>query len=135
MPTDLVSLLGQAKDWGARVLSASPSTPTELTLGVYRRTSNELIVVGHLSREKDEYVFRYDSGYEGDPITAFPIKDKEYRSPVLWPFFLVRIPPLDREDVREEIMRRKLSEDQVLEILGTLGKFSVANPYEFKVKT
>ncbi len=133
MTKDLVSLLGQARDWGIRIFTASPREPVEMTLGVYRQVSDELVLVGRLSCEGDEYVFRYEGDYSGSPITAFPKLDKEYRSAVLWPFFAIRIPPLDREDVREEIANRSLDKDQVLKLLASVAKLSVANPYEFRL--
>ncbi len=133
MTKNLISLLGQARDWGARIFTASPSEPAEMTLGVYRRVSEKLTLVGRLSCEGEEYVFRYESGYSGNPITAFPRLDKEYRSTVLWPFFAIRIPPMDREDMRKEIANRSLGQDQVLELLAAVAKLSVSNPYEFRL--
>lgn len=133
MKRDLASLFGQARDWGISFFGASPAAPKELTLEVYQKTSDEMILVGRLSCEGNEYVFRYDNGYVGKPISAFPKLDQEYRSTILWPFFAIRIPPLDREDMREEITNRSLGEDQVLEILGSVARVSVANPYEFRL--
>ena len=133
MKRDLVSLLGQARDWGISLFSASSKTPKELKLEVYRKMSDQLVLIGRLSCEEDEYVFRYDTSYAGKPISAFPKLNQEYRSKLLWPFFAIRIPPLDREDMREEIAKRSLGEDQILEILGSVAKVSVANPYEFKL--
>ena len=133
MKRDLVSLLSQAKDWGTNLFSTSSKTPIELTLEVYRKTPDEVVLVGRLSCEGDEYVFRYDTNYVEKPISAFPKLHQEYRSTHLWPFFAIRIPPLDREDMREEIAKRSLGEDQILEILGSLAKVSVANHYEFRL--
>ena len=133
MTRDLVSLLAQAKEWGVSLFGVSSKTPKELTLEVYRKTPSEDVWVGRLLCEGDEYVFRYDPSYAGQPISAFPALNQEYRSTFLWPFFAIRIPPLDREDMREEIANRSLGEDQVLEILGSVAKVSVANPYEFKL--
>ena len=133
MKRDLVSLLSQAKDWGASLFGTSSKTPKELTLEVCRTTPGEVVLVGRLSCEGDEYVFRYDTDYAQKPISAFPILHQEYRSTHLWPFFAIRIPPLDREDMREEIANRSLGEDQVLEILGSVAKVSVANRYEFRL--
>ena len=134
MTRDLVSFLSHAKDWGMNFFSASSKTPSELTLEVYLKTPEDMVLVGRLTCEQNEYVFRYDSDYQRKPISAFPKLDQEYRSTLLWPFFAVRIPPLDREDMREEIANRSLGEDQVLEILGSVAKISVANPYEFRLR-
>ena len=115
------------------LISASSTTPKGRALAVYHKTGPDMILVGRLSCEHEEYVFRYDPGYVGEPISAFPIMDKPYRSRLLWPFFAIRIPPLNREDVREEIATRSLRKDQILEILGSVARVSVANPYEFKL--
>ena len=133
MKKDFLGLLSQTKDWGMNLISASSTTPREQTLAVYHKTGPEAILVGRLSCEQGEYVFRYDSGYVGKPISAFPRMGQEYRSGRLWPFFAIRIPPLNREDVREEIANRSLREDQILEVLGSVAKVSVANPYEFEL--
>ena len=133
MKKDLFELLSEAKNWGMNLISASSTTPREHALEVYCKTAVELVLVGRLSCEKEEYVFRYDSSYVGEPISAFPIMDQEYRSRHLWPFFAIRIPPLNREDMREEITNRSLREDQIIEVLGSVAKVSVANPYEFRL--
>ena len=115
------------------LISASSATPRGRALAVYHQMGPEVILVGRLSCEQEEYVFQYDPGYVGEPISAFPMMGHEYRSGHLWPFFAIRIPPLNREDVREQIANRSLREDQILEVLGSVAKVSVANPYEFKL--
>lgn len=78
-------------------------------------------------------MFRYHPEYSGYPISSFPNLDQEYRSKHIWPFFAVRIPPLNRPDVREVLDRRAIKDDQIFEILGAVGRLSVANPYEFRL--
>ena len=119
--------------WGASLTHTSAKTPLERSLEVYRRTPDRWCLVGRLSWEQNEFVFRYDPDYGSEPISAFPRIDQEYRSKHLWPFFAVRIPPFDRDDMRREILNHSLQEDQVIEILGKVAKVSVANPYEFKL--
>ena len=103
-------------------------------LEVYLQSTNgRRSLVGRLSYEKDEFVFRYDSDYKGNPISAFPRTADEYHSGSLWPFFTTRIPPLDRADMQREILKRSLREDQVIEILGSVAKVSATNPYELKL--
>ena len=133
MKKDLLELLNQTKDWGMSLISASSTPPRGRALAVYHKTTVDVFLVGRLSCEQEEYVFRYDSSYVGEPISAFPMIDQEYRSRLLWPFFATRIPPFNREDVRKEIRNRSLREDQVLEVLGSVAKVSVANPYEFEL--
>ena len=133
MTKDLFSLLSQAKEWGVKLIRAPSKTPKEQALEVYKKTAVKRVLVGRLSSEEGEYVFRYESGYKAEPISAFPRRNQEYRSKRLWPFFAIRIPPLDRADMRQEIANRSLREDQVIEILGSVAKVSVSNPYEFKL--
>ncbi|MYK39709.1 MAG: hypothetical protein F4049_05765 [Gemmatimonadetes bacterium] len=121
------------KAWGISLFhSPSDSSPGQ-SLEVYRQMLDEKPLVGRLSCEQGEFVFRYDSNYREEPISAFPRIGHVYRSQHLWPFFAVRIPPVDREDIRQEIEERSLEEDQVLEILGLLAKVSVTSPYEFEL--
>ena len=120
------------KVWGINLFRAS-SGSLGRSLEIYRQVPEGRYLVGRLSREQDEFVFRYDSDYRREPISAFPKIGQEYRSQHLWPFFAVRIPPIDREDMRKEISDRSLQEDQIIEILGSVAKVSVANPYEFEL--
>ena len=121
------------KSWGTSLIQASSDESPDRILGIYRPTSGEDRLVGRLFREQDVFVFRYDSEYDRDPISAFPRIDMEYRSKHLWPFFAVRIPPMDREDMQKEFESRSLSKNQVIEILGSVAKVSVTSPYKFKL--
>ena len=132
MKKSFVTLLNP-KVWGANLFHTSSGAPLGRSLEIYRQTPDGRYLVGRLSREQDEFVFRYDSDYGEEPISAFPQIDQEYRSQHLWPFFAVRIPPIDREDMRKEILARSLEEDQIIEILGSVAKVSVTNPYEFEL--
>ena len=133
MKTEFFGFLNQTKDWGMNLVTASSTAPRERVLEVYRKTAIKLNLVGRLSRENGEFVFRYDPGYVGEPISAFSTMNQEYRSSHLWPFFAIRIPPLDREDMRKEITNRSLRKDQIIEILGSVAKISLSNPYGFKL--
>jgi len=121
------------KVWGTSPY-ASSTVPTERILEVYLDLPDgQRLLVGRLSQEQDEYVFRYDSDYKGNPISAFPRTTNEYRSEFLWPFFATRIPPFDRADMQKEIANQSLREDQVIEILGTIARVSATNPYKLKL--
>ena len=133
MKMQFVELLNHVKTWGINSVRAPSTKLEETTLEIYRQTTDESSLVGRLWCEDGEFVFRYDSGYRGKPISAFPDIEHEYRSVRLWPFFAVRIPPLDREDMRREIKNRSLRDDRVIEILGSVARVSVTNPYEFKL--
>jgi len=94
---------------------------------------DERILVGTLRREAEDFVFEYSTEFakSGLPtLPDFPRTGDVYRSPDLWPFFLVRLPPLDRPDVRAEIERMKLDSEDTLKILGRLGRAAITSPYE-----
>jgi HipA-like protein len=87
--------------------------------------------------EGEEYVFRYDRGYVasgGAPIFAFPDVHREYRQPRLSPFFAVRLPPPQREDVKRAIERRHLDPDDVFVMLDAFGRKAASSPYELRVR-
>lgn len=133
MKKSVFDLLTSARFWGTKPIRAPSTVPTESTLEVYLQSAGQPALVGCLSLEQGEYVFRYEPSYAGQPISAFPEVGQEYRSRYLWPFFATRIPPFDREDMRKVINDRQLNEDQTIEILGSVAKLSAANPYEFKL--
>ena len=132
-------LRNQSRFWGTHIFHAGRKTPSEQCLEIYRGMpdGHGRSLVGRLSQEKSEekseFVFRYDPGYHREPISAFPDLDKEYRSRELWPFFSARIPPIDREDMREAIAAFNIKSDQPIEILGKVARFSVTSPYEFQL--
>ena len=133
MKMQFVELLNHVKTWGVNSVRAPSTRSEKTTLEVYQQSTDESSLVGRLWCEDGEFVFRYDSDYRGKPISAFPDIEHEYRSEHLWPFFTVRIPPLDREDMRREMENRSLQNGHVIEILGSVAKVSVTNPYEFKL--
>ncbi len=133
MKKNLFSLLSQVKDWGMSYIGVPQDVPQKQALEVFRKVDDDPVLIGRLTCDEDVYVFEYDPSYSFTPISSFPDRNRVYRSKQLWPFFAIRIPPLDREDVREEITNRDLGEDQVLEILASVAKVSVSNPYEFKL--
>lgn len=97
---------------------------------------NKRVLIGVLSNETGEYVFRYDAGYvarEDYPaLAAFPDKQREYRSRELWPFFDVRLPPLNRADIQRLIRERKIDGGDTLRLLAELGRRTVTTPYELE---
>ena len=134
MKSAITSLLSQARDWGMGLIHASDATAAKRrVLQVHRQSDEGSVLVGRLYKEDDEFVFQYDAGYVGEPISAFPLVDREYRSDVLWPFFAVRIPPLEREDVQKTISDLSLRRNQTIEILDAVARLSATNPYEFKL--
>ncbi|MCY4201680.1 MAG: HipA N-terminal domain-containing protein [Aestuariivita sp.] len=140
MRKGLLEFLGQAREWGVSLVEAKHPPQEQLTsptgerfVEVYRRSESGETVIGHLSQEEGEFVFRYDPQYAGRPISAFPSKHEEYRSKFLWPFFTVRVPPFSRPDMEAAMKRHSLDENQIIEILGLITKASISNPYEFRL--
>lgn len=112
--------------------STQPGDSDSLNL-VLPLDRGERIPVGTLRREADDFVFEYSAEFvkSGLPLLPdFPKTGEVYRSPELWPFFLVRLPPVDRPDVRAEIERMNLQADDTLQILGRLGRAAITSPYE-----
>jgi HipA-like protein len=95
------------------------------------------ILVGSLTEEGREYVFRYAESFkrqqEIPPISAFPDVDEEYRSRQLWPFFSVRLPPLDRPDIEELLRERGLKKEDALALLAALARKPISTPFEFEM--
>ena len=109
--------------FGVRPRTSAPTKREEGQLRLYvRELDGDLILVGAVRREGAELVFEYDDSYvtrpDARPISAFPELGTVYRSHRLWPFFTVRMPPLDRQDVEvlEAVQRLDASDD--LELLG-----------------
>ena len=105
-------------------------------LRVLVQTGSGMRLIGTLHKEGDEFVFRYDTAFSSapsaKPISAFPDLHREYRSERLWPFFSIRIPRVERQDVREVMERRDIPSDDVLRLLGELSSRAVASPYRFE---
>jgi HipA-like protein len=128
-------LLGFLHDWG---ISAAPAHETSSSRSgvdvVLNLPEEEPFVVGTLMTEGQEYVFRYSENFkrrlEIPAISAFPDRNQVYRSAELWPFFQVRIPPVDRKDVREILEAKKLDRTDLMSLLPALGGRAVTSPYD-----
>lgn len=125
--------------WGIALREASPRR-ARARVQVFGPTPNDQrALIGELTNEAGEYVFRYDTQYAASDdypaLVAFPDKQREYRSRILWPFFDVRLPPLNRADVQHLIQERKLDTGDTLRLLAELGHRTIANPYELRYGT
>ena len=91
-----------------------------------------------LSQEGDEFVFAYSDDFklrdDVPPVSAFPQKDKVYRSRTLWPFFDVRLPPIDRPDVEQAVRAKRIDTEDAIRLLAEFGRKTVATPYVFEVE-
>jgi HipA-like protein len=106
-------------------------------LRVYVDVEHRRHHVGTLTYEGEFWVFRYAEPFvaqaEIPPISAFPDKTKSYRSRHLWPFFHVRVPPQDRDDVRDALQERGIRSSDTFGILAVLGGRTPTSPYEFEL--
>ncbi len=78
--------------------------------------------------------FEYTSGHiervhagEARPVMGFPSVDRSYTSPVLWPFFHIRLPG---NYIRNEPGVKGFSE---VELLEQYGRKVITNPYILEV--
>lgn len=130
----VLSSLLKSSAWGVGRSHSAERAATGKRLQVYRRKPTEAPeLVGELTLDEGEYVFRYVPGYSGAPISAFPETAGRYRAKFLWPFFEVRIPPASRKDVQEVMEAEKIDGSDPFEMLAKLGRLSVANSYELRL--
>lgn len=126
----------QLDSWGILLPRAGKAAGERIVVLLADGSGAERLV-GFLSQEDDGFVFRYSKEFREDPravpISAFPDLEETYRAEKLWPFFAVRIPPSDRDDVRETMARRKLSEDEPLKLLASLARRVATSPYELRM--
>jgi len=131
------AIMDQFESWSG-VRLPTPGKDTGAYILVTMDAGAKARIIGTLSQERGEFVFRYDSGYAADPtaepIPAFPDRESEYRSKDLWPFFAVRIPPVNRQDVSAALEHRGIRPDQTLEILGALASRTISNPYKLELR-
>ena len=89
--------------------------------------------IGTLRAESGEWVFKYSEQFskqsEIKPIIDFPATDREYRSQILWPFFVLRIPSPHQPAVREFIEKQPGGKADERQLLREFGERSIANPF------
>ena len=99
---------------------------------LYEPSPSVRIDVGHLTFDGRSWVFTYDDEYKrrGDlrPLEGFPDKTQTYRSTVLFPIFAVRIPDLDRRDVRRRLKQDRLQDPDLIDMLRLFGRRVVSSP-------
>ena len=93
------------------------------------------VPIGELRRgRRRDFVFSYLPGFFSTDLKALPDfpnpeMGKQYRSEHLWPFFANRIPDLRRDDVQELMKKNRLRTSDELELLLTLGRETINNPF------
>jgi len=104
---------------------------------VYLETDRGRVYVGRLKRDREGFEFTYSAEFlarsDLPPIPDLPDKTRVYKATVLWPFFLARLPPTDRPDVREQLRAAGIAPDDTLEVLGKLGRRAISSPYDLEL--
>ena len=140
--TRMTRLLGalQAvlRSWG---LASAPAPRDDLDRKIdvlLSLPNGKRLLVGTLSYADNEYVFQYSEAFKHQsdvpPIAAFANLGEEYRSPVLWPFFTVRLPPTHRADVQKLTAGRNIDTADQVRMLAELGRRSLTSPYDLELR-
>jgi HipA-like protein len=105
---------------------------------VYLTSDGERIHVGSLSKDEGEYVFEYSPQFkehkELAPISAFREVSQPHRTKELPAFFRVRVPPLEREDVKRTVVELGIAPDDEFALLAAVGRKTIASPYELELR-
>ena len=90
------------------------------------------ITVGHLEFDGSFWTYWYDDEYKHRedlrPIEGFGDVDKVYQSSELFPFFAVRIPDPDRDDVRRKLEAAHVRRPEITDLLRMFGRRVVSSP-------
>ncbi len=99
---------------------------------VYQPTDDLQVEVGELAFDGSVWSFEYSSDYrqrpELRPIEGFPELDRTYRSTVLFPFFAVRVPDVEREDVKRKLREGHVRDPEPTDLLRIFGRRVVSSP-------
>jgi HipA-like protein len=98
----------------------------------YDPPDGERVTVGHLEYEGRMWTFVYSPEYKRRadlrPIEGFDDIERTYRSSVLFPFFAVRIPDVDRNDVRMRLAKDRVIDPEPADLLRIFGQRVVSSP-------
>jgi HipA-like protein len=98
----------------------------------YDPPDGEPVRVGRLEYDGQMWTFAYSDEYKRRadlrPIEGFDEVDKIYRSSVLFPFFAVRIPDVDRRDVRMRLAKDRVVDPEPADLLRIFGQRVVSSP-------
>ena len=92
----------------------------------------EPVTVGHLRFDGTIWSFEYDDAYKDRvdlrPIEGFDDVDRVYQSSALFPFFAVRVPDLDRSDVRQRLDEDRIHDPELTDMLRLFGRRAISSP-------
>ena len=108
-----------------------PAKPARFILR-YVPQSDEHVTVGTLEFDGDVWTFEYDPEYKSRaelrPIEGLDDLSKVHRSPVLFPFFAVRIPDTARADIRKRLKDDQVRDPDPVDLLRMFGRRVVSSP-------
>lgn len=114
-----------------RALRARGGRPAHFVL-VYQPPGEQSVRVGELSFDGTAWTFEYSDAYrerhELRPIEGFPDLARTYRSSVLFPFFAVRVPDVERSDVQRRLQEQHVDDPQPADLLRLFGRRVVSSP-------
>jgi HipA-like protein len=90
--------------------------------------------IGTLEINEGIWQFNYSEDFKNQheilPLIDFPSTDRVYKSNILWPFFLSRIPSTNSPAVGEIVKKKKLNANNPVEMLSEFGRRTITNPFE-----
>jgi|SRR5579864_455382 len=99
---------------------------------VYSPPDEPTVKVGRLDFDGELWTFTYDEEYKRRtdlrPIEGFGDLQKIYRSPVLFPFFAVRIPHESRSDIQQRLANEHVRDRDESDLLRLFGRHVVSSP-------
>jgi HipA-like protein len=115
-----------------KAMRARPSQKAARFALRYVPSAEPPVTVGHLEFDGSIWTFSYADEYKQRadlrPIEGFDDVEKVYRSSVLFPFFAVRIPDPDREDVRRKLEEDRVHNPEATDLLRIFGRRVVSSP-------
>jgi len=115
------------------MMSRAAGRPASFDLLYHPAEGAPPVTVGHLRFEAGTWTFHYDDEFklrrdEFHPIEGFDQFDRVYSSPALFPFFAVRIPDIERPDVRSRLEAAHVSDPEPTDLLRLFGRRVVSSP-------
>ena len=95
-----------------------------------------MLPVGILTFYEEVWKFEYTNQFKIkksiNTLTEFPDIDTIYKSKVLFPFFMHRIPSPSQPKIKEIIEKEKINEHNITEMLKRFGRLTITSPFELK---
>src|SRR5262245_933451 len=102
----------------------STGKPASFVL-LYGPPSGERVTVGFLEFLGGVWTFKYDEEYKHQrelrPIEGFDDLERVYQSRALFPFFAIRIPDVDRQDVKRRLEKDHIKNPEPTDLLRIFG--------------